>query len=279
MTKLFGIPMSAVEVVLVGLLATSFVTVAVLALRNRVFFRLGVRNVRRRPGRSALIVVGLMLGTAVTAATLATGDTMARTVRSSAVTALGQTDELVAARGATPTLAVQSGAPTGVRYFPQRDLTAIRRQIGRSPLVDGIAPAIIEPVAMQDATTRQTEPQVTLFASTARDLRGFGSITTAGGRAAPLSALSPGSVYLNQKAADKLSASAGDAIRVFAGTVAAPMRVRAIVRFDGTGTDGSAVLMPLAAAQRLLHQPGRIKYVLVSNRGGAVSGAQLRRTA
>src|ERR1041385_1317256 len=30
--------------------------------------------------------------------------------------------------------------------------------------------------------------------------------------------------------------------------------------------------MPLAAAQELLGQPGRIKYVLVSNRGGATSG-------
>ena len=30
-----------------------------LALRNRVFFRIGIRNIRRRPGRSALIVVGL----------------------------------------------------------------------------------------------------------------------------------------------------------------------------------------------------------------------------
>jgi MFS family permease len=75
--------------------------VSLLALRNRVFLRLGVRNVRRRPGRSALIVVGLMLGTAVIAAALATGDTMTRTVRSSAVSALGQTDELVAAKGAT----------------------------------------------------------------------------------------------------------------------------------------------------------------------------------
>ena len=43
--------------------------------------------------------------------------------------------------------------------------------------------------------------------------------------------------------------------------------------YDGAGTDGSAVLMPLSAAQQFLHQPGRIKYVLVSNRGGSTSGA------
>jgi putative ABC transport system permease protein len=102
MTRLFGIPMGDLEVVLVGLLVAALVTVSLLALRNRIFFRLGVRNVRRRPGRSALIIVGLMLGTAIIAATLATGDTMARTVRSATITSLGQTDELIAAKGAAP---------------------------------------------------------------------------------------------------------------------------------------------------------------------------------
>ena len=51
------------------------------------------------------------------------------------------------------------------------------------------------------------------------------------------------------------------------------MRVQAIVRFDGTGTDGAAALMQLSTAQQLLDEPGRIKYVLVSNRGDAISGA------
>ena len=67
MTRLFGIPMGPLEVVLVAMLFVAFVTLGLLAARNRIFFRLGVRNVRRRPGRSALIVVGLMLGTAIIA--------------------------------------------------------------------------------------------------------------------------------------------------------------------------------------------------------------------
>src|SRR5215471_16938538 len=100
MSKLFGIPIGTLAVLLVGVLALALIAVAVLALRNRVFFRLGIRSVRRRPGRSALIVAGLMLGTAIIAAALATGDTMGRTIRSAALTALGQTDELVSAKGA-----------------------------------------------------------------------------------------------------------------------------------------------------------------------------------
>jgi putative ABC transport system permease protein len=275
MTRLFGIPMGILAVVLVSALVVALSLVAVLAGRNRVFFRLGVRNARRRPGRSALIVVGLMLGTAIIAASLSTGDTMTQTVRSSTLASLGQTDELVSARGATANLAVQSGAATGVRYFPAADAAAIRHAVSASGLVDGVAPAIIEPVAVQDVTTRQNEPQVSLFATDPKAMRGFGDITGADGRPVSLGSLTPGWVYLNRDAADRLGASAGDVVRLFTGAAPAQLRVRAIVHYDGTGTDGAALLMPLAAAQRLLHEPGRIKYVLVSNRGGATSGAGL----
>src|SRR5438093_8910317 len=117
MSKLFGIPVGGLAAVLVLILVVVLAAVAVLALRNRVFLRLGIRNVPRRRGRSALIVVGLMLGTAIITAALATGDTMSHTIRSSAVEALGQTDEVVAAPGVSSALAFESGA-TGARYFP-----------------------------------------------------------------------------------------------------------------------------------------------------------------
>ena len=162
-----------------------------------------------------------------------------------------------------------------MRYFPAADVAAVRRALAGSNLVDGVAPAIVEPVGVQDVTSRQTEPAMTIFASTARGMRGFGPITRVGGGETSLAALPPGSVYLNRAAADSLGASPGDSIRVFAGRAPAAMRVQAIVAYDGTGTDGAAMLMPLHRAQQLFGQPGRIKYVLVSNRGGDISGAAL----
>ena len=78
-----------------------------------------MRNVRRRRGRTALIVVGLMLGTAIITASLATGDTMSQTIRSSAIAALGRTDEVVAAKGRRTALGAVGSAGTGARYFPQ----------------------------------------------------------------------------------------------------------------------------------------------------------------
>ena len=266
MSELFGIPVDAMAVVLVIVLAIALGAVAALAFRNRVFFRLGVRNVRRRPGRSALIVVGLMLGTAIITAALATGDTMSQTIRSSATSALGQADEVVAAKGVEASLA-EGADSTGARYFPQGYAKRIAAAARGSGLVDGVAPVIVESIAVQDLSSRQNEPRVTLFASTPARLRGFGAIRS-GGKTVSLADLGRGEVYLNADGADKLHAAAGDTIRIFAGDKVVSARVKAIVRYAGGATDGAGVLMPLAAAQGLLGKPGLVKAVFVSNSGG-----------
>jgi putative ABC transport system permease protein len=274
MHALFGIPVAELAVAMAIVLGILFGALAALAIRNRVFLRLGVRNVARRPGRSALIVVGLMLGTAIIAAALATGDTMSQTIRSSAVSALGQTDELVQAKGAKVNLRVETGTPTGVRYFPQAYFGRVAAAVRGSSAVDGVMPAITESVAMQDLTSRQNEPRVTLFGGDPAHFRGFGSIES-DGRAVSLATLGANEVFLNAKAADKLGATAGDTVRVLAGSTAYAAQVRAVVHYDGAGSDQAVVLMALRSAQRVLGVPGRIRAILVSNRGGVTSGAKL----
>jgi putative ABC transport system permease protein len=275
MTKLFGLPMDSLMLILVTALFAALGAVAVLALRNRVFFRLGVRNVGRRRGRTALIVVGLMLGTTIIAAALATGDTMSRTIRSAATTSLGQTDERISVRGAEIDLAVESGAATGSLYFSDGQVALIERAVAGSGLVDGVMPAIIEPVAVQDASSRQNEPRVTLFAADPERMKGFGSIRTLDGAEVALGDLAPGEVYLNADAAEELAAQVDDRLALLAGISRGAGRVKAIVEYDGAGTDGPAVLLPLAEAQAFLARKGLVKHVLISNRGDEISGAEL----
>ena len=271
MEKLFGIPVTALAVVLVGALCIALGILTVLAVRNRVLLRLGVRNLGRRRGRTALIVAGLMLGTAIITAALATGDTMSHTIRSTATKTLGRTDEIVTAAGAKVEMsAPDSGAATGVNYFPAGYYGSIAAALARSPLVEGVTPAIIEPVGVLDATSRQTEPQTTLFASDPAHMSGFGAIRASDGRRLSLAELGSSEVFLNGKSAEQLGAHAGDMVRVFAGGALLSARVRAIVSYDGGGSAKSTLLLPLAAAQQLLGEPGRIKEVLIANRGNAV---------
>jgi putative ABC transport system permease protein len=109
--ELFGIPMNALLIILLVGLGAALGLTAALAVRNPILVKLGTRNVGRRRGRSALIVVGLMLGTTIIAAALTTGDTMSHTIRQTAVRSLGNTDEVVSAKGATDDIAVSSARP------------------------------------------------------------------------------------------------------------------------------------------------------------------------
>src|SRR5919109_38068 len=119
MNELFGIPLETLLVILGVAMAMALGALAALALRNPLLFKLGSRNVGRRRARTALIVLGLMLGTTIISSALVTGDTMSHTIRSSAITSLGETDELVSVRGADVNAEVELGSTTGVEYFSQ----------------------------------------------------------------------------------------------------------------------------------------------------------------
>ena len=274
MNELFGIPLDSFLVVVLAGMAAALAVLVVLGLRNRVLVRLGVRNVGRRRGRTALIVVGLMLGTTIVATALTTGDTMSNTIRGTAVASLGEADELVSVRGAEVDLNTGLGSATGVDYFDEAVADRVEAAVAGTDLVDGVTPAIIEQVAVQAPEPRQTEPRVTLFAADPERMDGFGVMAGRDG-AVSLADLAGEEVFLNEDAARELNVGRGDRIRIFAGGPAAHAIVRDVVSFQGAGTADSALFLPLTEAQAFLGVPDQVKHILVSNRGDATSGAAL----
>ncbi|MFN8221692.1 MAG: FtsX-like permease family protein [Gaiellales bacterium] len=274
MRELFGLPASTMLVAIVVLLALAGVVVTALVARQPVLGRLAVRNLGRRRARTALIVAGLMLGTTIVAAALVTGDTMSHTIRVTAVKAVGASDEVVSARGATEDLPGELGAAVGMAYVDESVVQRVERATRASGLVDGVTGAIFEQVAVQAPRTRQSEPSVVLFAADPARMGGFSPIL-AGGRDVSLAALRRGELYLNSKAADKLDVRAGDGLTLYVGARPVTYRIAAVVEFDGAGTLDAAALVPLADAQRLYSKPGKVMAVLISNRGGTIAGAKL----
>jgi putative ABC transport system permease protein len=271
MSKLFGVPIASLALVLGALLVVALAVIGSFAVRHRIVLRLGFRNMSRRRGRAALIVAGLMLGTAIITAALATGDTMSHTIRSVAISALGRTDEVIAPKGIGAAFSTQT-AGTGSRYFPQRYVDRVAKAAHGSGLVAGVEPVIVEPVAVQDLTSRQTESRVTLFASNPARMGAFGAIRSGTGPVS-LGDLRPGEIYLNAKGAEKLAAKPGDKLLVLAGARRAIVRVRAVVRYAGAAAVDAGVMLPLGAAQQLLGKPGRIGAIFVANRGGVGKSA------
>jgi putative ABC transport system permease protein len=274
MRELFGIPVDTLLVVLGIALGIALGILGILALRHPVLVKLGVRNLGRRRGRTALIVVGLMLGTTIVATALTTGDTMSHTIRGTAVRTLGQTDELVSANGTELSLGTGLGSATGVEYFDEDVVERIDAALAGTDLVDGVTPAIIEQIAVQAPAQRQTEPRVTLFAADPTRMDGFGTIEGTPGEVT-LHDLEGDEVFLNAEAADELDVGRGDTIVILVGERSVHATVTDIVRYQGAGTDGSAVMLPLAKAQAILGRLDQARHVLVSNRGDEWSGAAL----
>ena len=258
MSKLFGIPVETLALVLAAVLVLALAVVAAVAVRNRVFVRLGLRSAGRRRGRSALIVAGLMLGTVIIGAALATGDTMSQTIRSTALGALGQADEVVGAKGISSAFATASGG-TGTRYFPQSYTGRIVRAGGDR--VAFVYPVLVDSVAVGDLRSRQSEPRVTLYASTPTGL--------------PTGALRPGEIVLNPTAADKLDARPGDTVRVLAGRRTIDARVKEVRRYTGGAAATSGLLISLPTAQRLFAKPGMVNGFMVGNRHGVAATASV----
>ena len=274
MNELFGIPLDTLLLILAIGLGVAFGILAVLAIRNPVLVRLGVRNFGRRRSRTSLIVLGLMLGTTIVAAALVTGDTMSHTIRTTATAALGESDEVVSAKGAVDDIPGDLGDASGVGWFPESVAGEIRSTLGPN-LADGVVNVVVDHMAVQAPRTKQSEPTVTLFGADPAGMKGFSPIVGSDGRHVSLADLSPGQAYLNTDAADELGVRPGDTVIAYPAGSRAVLRVRDVVAFNGAATADAALLLPLEEAQLFYARYGQVLGVMISNRGSGGSAVAL----
>ena len=97
MEKLFGIPVDQLANILLAIFGAGVIIMGLVALRNRVMFRVGTRNIPRRPSQTALIVLGLMLATVLFSAAFTAGDTLTHSIRMLVLKDLGKVDVAVRA--------------------------------------------------------------------------------------------------------------------------------------------------------------------------------------
>jgi len=272
--ELFGIPLDTLLLILAIGLGVAFGILAVLAIRNPVLVRLGVRNFGRRRSRTSLIVLGLMLGTTIVAAALVTGDTMSHTIRTTATAALGESDEVVSAKGAVDDIPGDLGDASGVGWFPESVAGEIRSTLGPN-LADGVVNVVVDHMAVQAPRTKQSEPTVTLFGADPAGMKGFSPIVGSDGSHVSLADLSPGQAYLNTDAADELGVRPGDTVIAYPAGSRAVLRVRDVVEFNGAATADAALLLPLEEAQLFYARYGQVLGVMISNRGSGGSAVAL----
>lgn len=274
MNEIFGLSTTTIMIALLGAFAFCLAVALYIALRYKVVFKLGVRNIPRRPAQTLLIVIGLMLSTLIIAAAFTTGDTLNLSIKSDVLRILGQTDERIVPDSG----AEDPGPPTGA-VMSQAIVATLERRLAEDPHIDAFLPFLSESVPALNTATGLSEPALQLTGLDTRRLDAFGGIRSTGGEPIDLHGLPEDSVALSQTAADKLDARVGHELVIY--THGEPHRVTvAVIAEDslltGYNAPGSAggMAVPLERAQRLLGYSDRISSIEVTNRGGVQDGVQ-----
>lgn len=239
--------------------ALAYGAVGAYAVRRPLLGRLALREAVRRKGQSALVVGGLMVGTAtITAALVAADSVTDSAVDSIAFRNFGRVDIAVTANG---------------RFFPREVADGLAASPAVRGATDGLAAGIDLAVSAGDLDTRQGASRVTLVGFDPAAQEPFGAYTLVAGGRTLGDDLAPGEVLVSRLLAEKVSARPGDRLRLSVeapdGTRETVLTVAGITRSTGPGayTLGPAVFAPLETAQRVAGSEG-INVVRVSAPGG-----------
>src|SRR6266487_4788401 len=200
MTHLFGIPIDTLTTVLLAATLAIIGVVALLALGNAIFFRIGVRNIPRRRTQMWLIIFALMLSTTLLSSVLATGDVITSAVQTVAVYNLGSVDETI------------EGGRGALGFFPDGVYYRINDLARHDSDIAAVGAALVEhDLLVADSTSRQVRSKVTALAIIPGSEQGFGGMQNNNGRGhLTITALGANEIYLNNTAAVLLNAQAGD---------------------------------------------------------------------
>ncbi len=268
MNELFGvIPMTELALGLALTLGIVLLGIAISGFRNRVFVKLALRNIPRRPAQTALIVIGLMLSTMIIAASLGVGDTVTNSIRSFVVIdGLGHTDEVIR----SPTLAF-----LGDDYLDGSHVEVVRDAVGGDDRVDGILPLIVERLPITNTRTSRTEARADIRGFDLASLEGFGKLESISGQTVSLTDLTDRQVFLNIDAASVLAAEPLDAVVIVTPTGRHEFVVRDVLERGGLASTNPRVLMSLAQMQRIMDRVGQVNRIDISNAGGVMAGLDL----
>ncbi|HVD16625.1 MAG TPA: FtsX-like permease family protein [Actinomycetota bacterium] len=208
---------------LVGLVGLALAGTLVISLRHGVLRRLALRQIARRRGEAALVVIGSVLGTAIIVGSLVVGDTFNSSIERQATAALGPVDEVVVAPPA-------QGGEVARRLAPLRS----------DPEVDGLLVLTGGEAAVGkgDGAGRKAEPRAGVFEVDFAQAAAFGGAADRGsglGGPGPRS----GEIVINSDLASVMDARAGDVLTVWLYGQPTDLRVVRVVPAEGVAAAGA----------------------------------------
>ena len=234
----------SVAAVLIGLFVLAYAVLLVLALRRPLLARLAFREAMRRPGQSAVVVFGLMVGTVAILAMQVLGESFLESQTRGALLAWGRVDLV---------------ADDGGRFFDPALASSLAANSGLRSSLAGVQAGVELPSSVTDLDRGNVKPLVVLVGFDPATQSHFGSYLLLDGKTTMGQNLAPDEVLISASLANALEARPGDRLRVSIGPQqVAEFRLAGIAQAQGPGayTLRPALFSPLANLRPLIGDQG-----------------------
>ena len=153
MGELFGVPVPVLALALGIIFAIFGLALVFIAVRNPILVRMAMRNVRRRPARGLLIIIGLMLATAIITSAFTTGDSITFSIKKNVIDSLHSLDEIIRIDEDSE---VWEGQPLP-EEFSQTIFQELAPILDADQDIDGVLPVLVEQIAVVNLRSQQFE--------------------------------------------------------------------------------------------------------------------------
>ncbi len=144
----YYLPLTLFIVALIGLIV---LFVLADAAGNRILFKMAIRNSARRKSATALVLAGLMVGTAIIAASLVVSDTLDNFIVGEVAKGYGAVDFFVGGPG-----------DSNLGYYNYTDVAPVRDQVRDLSHVSGAEWYLLDTASIKDLNNTLTEPSITV---------------------------------------------------------------------------------------------------------------------
>jgi putative ABC transport system permease protein len=269
--------MDAIIIMMLFFVIILVAIIAVLAVTNRIIFKMAVRNFTRRKIQSVIVICGLMIGTAIISSSLVVQDTMVFMSEVEVYRSLGEVDE-----------DIWGLSPIGtVAYFNESIYETLSVNLSTVDGIEAVAPAITEYGSVFDYNTLLGEPFVAILGLDSEVLKttSFGDLD---GNGFYPDSLGFGEVAINSRLANEIDASVGDRVNIsfsaknsFSPTGTSiekeDFTVAKIINEEGlygkaNYNQGKTIFFEMDDLQQILKRPGEINHIWISNDGDYQDG-------
>ncbi|OLB72497.1 hypothetical protein AUI06_01115 [archaeon 13_2_20CM_2_52_21] len=264
LSSIFGSSLTGLEVY--GVIVLFLITLGMMA-RDRITVRMSIRNFTRRKTNMAIVIAGLMIGTAMISGSLVTGDTLTNLFTRGAYNGYGYADEVV----------YTLSGPGGYQFFNISIAHSLYQSLSSNssagPVLRGVTPEILTSVPFVNDTTKSVgQAGATLIGTYNNASQILGDFHASDGSIIQ-SSLTDSEAIVNDRAARDLNATIGDQLTIFSPfnqTFVVSVKLVGVALSDARGSFSGSdnVFVTMNTAQALTYHPAYANFIAITNVGG-----------